>query len=217
MCPDESLFSSACRHKLTFAHHVWLVPDIFVDNAIDYALRNLKISRYNPYGLWKVFINNALDLLYKLWCLNMLYVFCATLSTLSSDTSNSRRTLWTNDRTRFKNMEISRLLWFACIAMITACLFIFWISLLFSIYDLKGKKKEKYIAAKWQAHMWAHMSSNTWRILYIIGIFRLQPIRIKLVQPIPRSGDRVPKNDNFSFSNFFSVVRVTHTYKGFVH
>ena len=40
-----------CRYKLTSAHHVGFVPDVFVDNASDCALRNFKISRYGLYGL----------------------------------------------------------------------------------------------------------------------------------------------------------------------
>ena len=44
--PDESLFSSLRRHKLVSVYHVGLVPNVFVDNTTDCALKNLKISRY---------------------------------------------------------------------------------------------------------------------------------------------------------------------------
>ena len=39
------------RHEVRSAHQVGLMPDVFVDNATDWALRNLNISRHGPYEL----------------------------------------------------------------------------------------------------------------------------------------------------------------------
>ena len=123
---------------------------------MDHALRNLKVS------LDMAFIDSLsimlLDLLYKLWCSNSVwtclwtcFLLLATLSTLSSDASNSRWILWTNDRATFKNWKISKSLWFACIATIIAS-FHFLSQLI--VLHLKRKKIKKFVAKTWQAHMY---------------------------------------------------------------
>ena len=62
------------------------------------------------------------------------FLHLATLSSLP-DASNSQRTLWTSDWVTLKICDISRSLFFACIAMITVCLFISWVSLLSSLWS----------------------------------------------------------------------------------
>ena len=166
---------SLCRHKLTSAHHIILVPDVFMENVMGRALRNLKISQYSLYGLC---CTNYVVLTVSEW--GLCFLPLATLSTLPSDASNAsnyRQTLWTNDWVTLKNCNISRSLCFMCTATITTCLFISWVSLLSSIYYMRSS-----------THMW--VSSNTWHNLYIFYLFskpQPPPVTAESARIVPRN------------------------------
>ena len=132
---EKSRVCADINWPLTFAHHVGHVQNVFVDNATECALMDVEGSW--PIMSWTCCTNCGVRTVSER---GLCFLRLATLSTLPSDASNSRRTLRTNDRVTLKNCDISRSLYLACIAIIRACLFISWVSFLSSVYDLRRNK-----------------------------------------------------------------------------